>query len=177
MAKARIFTTAAHSGEVGFNMTPMIDCTFQLIIFFILTSQIANEEYSKEVFVPRPHESRAVRAKDLDVPKVTVNVISIDPRRNTPDPLDEATALRYEIKRQPFEVGDLDALIEYIRSRKTLYEAQNPAAAAKEKREFYMEVRADKKINWQDVAPVIRAGVAAGIRKMNLTALTFQKED
>ena len=176
MARERIFAKAAHSGEVGFNMTPMIDCTFQLIIFFILTSQVAIEEYSKEVFVPRPHQSRAVRGKDLDVPKVTVNVISIDPRGKTPDPLDEATALRYEIKRQAFEVGDLDALIEHIRSKKARYEAENPTAGPKGKQEFFMEVRADKKINWQDVAPVIRAGVAAGIRKMNITALTFQEE-
>ncbi|MGB2822670.1 MAG: biopolymer transporter ExbD [Phycisphaerae bacterium] len=175
MARAQVFKKVAHSGDIGFNMTPMIDCTFQLIIFFILTSQVANEEYSKEVFVPRPQDSKAVRPKDLNVPKVTVNVISIDPRRKTPDPLDEAAALRYEIKRQRFEVGDLDGLIEHIRGEKARFELEHATPGPEGKQEFFMEVRADKKISWQDVAPVIRAGVAAGIRKMNITALTYQK--
>jgi biopolymer transport protein ExbD len=45
-------------GSMDINMTPMIDCTFQLIIFFILTAQIASEEVAK-VAVPEPHHSMA----------------------------------------------------------------------------------------------------------------------
>jgi biopolymer transport protein ExbD len=39
-------------------------------------------------------------------------------------------------------------------------------------RQFFLEVRADERVKWEDVAPVIRAGVEAGISKLNITALT-----
>jgi biopolymer transport protein ExbD len=42
---------------------------------------------------------------------------------------------------------------------------------------FFLEVRADERVNWQDVAPVIRAGVEAGISKLNITALTARADE
>ncbi|HNX27429.1 MAG TPA: biopolymer transporter ExbD, partial [Phycisphaerae bacterium] len=63
------------------NLTPMIDCTFQLIIFFILTAQMASQELAK-VSLPEPVKSMAIGA-DPDKPdqptnlnNVTVNVVN-----------------------------------------------------------------------------------------------------
>ncbi len=36
----------------------------------------------------------------------------------------------------------------------------------------FLEIRASEKVPWSQVAPIIRAGVAAGISKLNITALT-----
>ena len=39
-------------GEVGFNMTPMIDIVFLLIIFFIVSSHLARQETQLELALP-----------------------------------------------------------------------------------------------------------------------------
>ena len=55
--------TRSVSGEVGFNMTPMIDVVFQLIIFFLLSSHLAKQE--KEVPLPLPVSSSVTTAVTL----------------------------------------------------------------------------------------------------------------
>ena len=50
------------SGEVGFNMTPMIDVVFLLIIFFLVSSHLAKQEAQMELPLPvadsgeQPHD-------------------------------------------------------------------------------------------------------------------------
>ena len=38
--------------EIGFNMTPMIDVTFLLIIFFLISSHLAQQEVQMELELP-----------------------------------------------------------------------------------------------------------------------------
>jgi len=171
--------------DVGFNMTPMIDCVFQLIIFFILVGQVANDAYAQHVKLVRPVESQAIpntKAKFLN--KVTVNVVSAAAGQEHPDPADAATMKFYQILTVKYNPGEIDRMIDVIRKQKADYERQlgtsaSPAAGAGGKegdeKMFFLEVRADERVNWQDVAPVIRAGVEAGISKLNITALTAQK--
>ena len=40
------------SGEVGFNMTPMIDVVFLLIIFFLVSSHLAKQEAQMQLPLP-----------------------------------------------------------------------------------------------------------------------------
>ena len=51
--------TRSGGGEIGINMTPMIDCTFQLILFFVLAAKISEAELEK-MLVSEPHKSKAV---------------------------------------------------------------------------------------------------------------------
>jgi biopolymer transport protein ExbD len=62
------------TSEVGFNMTPMIDVVFQLIIFFLLSSHLARQETRLALPLPRA-ESGSVQA-DNDRPRLTVNVLA-----------------------------------------------------------------------------------------------------
>ena len=58
--------------KYGFNMTPMIDVVFLLIIFFLVSSHLAKQESRMELELPI-----ALSADDdpqEDVPRVTVNV-------------------------------------------------------------------------------------------------------
>jgi biopolymer transport protein ExbD len=62
------------SHQVGFNMTPMIDVVFQLIIFFLLSSHLAKQE--TQLPLPLPE---AVSGRDLELDdraRVTVNVLA-----------------------------------------------------------------------------------------------------
>jgi biopolymer transport protein ExbD len=45
-------STYADRGSIGFNMTPMIDIVFLLIIFFILSSHFARQETQLELALP-----------------------------------------------------------------------------------------------------------------------------
>jgi len=168
MAKRR---NVVSSGDVDFNMTPMIDCTFQLIIFFILVSQTANEAYAKNVKIVRPIESQAIPGSVAQFPnKVTVNVVSAAAGDEDADLEQAAAADFYKINTEKFEVGEWDRMIEVIRMRKREFEQQfgtAPAPNGSDEEAFFLEVRADERVSWRDVAPVIRAGVKAGIKKMN----------
>jgi biopolymer transport protein ExbD len=42
----------APQDEVGFNITPMIDMTFLLLIFFMVTTKITNEQVKKDIALP-----------------------------------------------------------------------------------------------------------------------------
>ena len=44
--------------EVGFNITPMIDMTFLLLIFFMVTSKITNEQVKKDIALPTAISAR-----------------------------------------------------------------------------------------------------------------------
>ena len=56
----------------GFNMTPMIDVVFLLIIFFLVSSHLAKQENQIELNLPVAASSNDDTSQD--VPRVTVNV-------------------------------------------------------------------------------------------------------
>src|SRR5438045_9355229 len=66
--------TRAVSTEVGFNMTPMIDVVFQLIIFFCLSSHLAKQETQLPLPLPAADSGTAEPADSR--PRLTVNVLA-----------------------------------------------------------------------------------------------------
>jgi biopolymer transport protein ExbD len=65
--------TSDRTTTVGFNMTPMIDVSFLLIIFFLVASHLAKREVRLELDLP-PASSGQTEIED-DKPRVTVNVL------------------------------------------------------------------------------------------------------
>lgn len=62
-----------HRGEFGFNMTPMIDVVFLLIIFFLVSSHMAQQEVQVELDLPTA--SSGHDQTEDNRPRVTVNVM------------------------------------------------------------------------------------------------------
>ncbi len=62
----------AHS-EVGFNITPMIDMVFLLLIFFMVTSKLSNEKMKLDVNLPT---SRVAKVPDEIGDRDIINVDS-----------------------------------------------------------------------------------------------------
>ena len=60
------------SGEVTFNMTPMIDVVFLLIIFFLVSSHLAKQEAQMPLELPLADSGS--EAIDNQQPRVTINV-------------------------------------------------------------------------------------------------------
>jgi biopolymer transport protein ExbD len=66
----------SHTTEacVGFNMTPMIDVVFQLIIFFLLSSHLARQETRYELPLPAAESGRAEQPDERA--RLTINVLA-----------------------------------------------------------------------------------------------------
>lgn len=63
-----------HRGAVSFNMTPMIDVVFLLIIFFLVSSHLARQEAQLELPLPA---AASGELPPLDgPPRVTLNVLA-----------------------------------------------------------------------------------------------------
>ena len=61
------------TNSVGFNMTPLIDVVFLLIIFFLLSSHLARHETA--LALPLPEVQTGQRVTDANRPQLTVNVL------------------------------------------------------------------------------------------------------
>jgi len=66
----------SHTTEagVGFNMTPMIDVVFQLIIFFLLSSHLAKQETRYELPLPAAESGQAEPPDERA--RLTINVLA-----------------------------------------------------------------------------------------------------
>lgn len=158
MGLSFLYRKAGRAGNVSFNMTPMIDCTFQLIIFFILTSHVATESLAK-LQLAQPHASQAVAAEGASPRRVVVDVVSAE---DSPSPSTDAKgrAEMYRIDDRPIAPGDKTALMGIFQSRKT----------AAGKGELFLEIRADQRVNFGHIEPILVAAAEAGISGMNITA-------
>lgn len=61
-------------GDVGFNMTPMIDVVFLLIIFFLVSSHLVKQEVQFKL--PLPTAQSGLKEKNSEKPRLTVNVLA-----------------------------------------------------------------------------------------------------
>jgi biopolymer transport protein ExbD len=59
---------------VGINMTPMIDVVFQLIIFFLLSGHLAQQEVHLQL--PLPTAGSGKTPEEEAKPRVTINVLA-----------------------------------------------------------------------------------------------------
>ena len=69
----KIKSTFVVERRVGFDMTPMIDCTFQLIIFFMLTLRYAQPEGDFNIKMPLA-DVTASRPDDTALPPIRVRL-------------------------------------------------------------------------------------------------------
>jgi biopolymer transport protein ExbD len=158
--RSLIYRTGAHGGDVSFNVTPLIDCTFLLIIFFILASQMASDSLAA-LELPRPHASLAAMSDRREVRRLIVNVLSAQDEEGRIGADRAGQAAAYKIEGRRVEVGDFEALTELLRSRR-----QAPGG-----QELVLEIRADRRVQFGHIQPVMDAAAAAGIAQVNLTAL------
>lgn len=155
----------AGPAKVEVNMTPMIDCTFQLIIFFILTTQMANADLAP-LKLHRPDSSIAMAEQTKRADKVIVNIVTeygdqIDDR----DARRSAMAKFYVISGNEFPWTDTDTL------ERVLEEYRKRAVKEGYADDFLVEVRGDQDIAYCYIEPVLTAAAKVGITKMNITAI------
>lgn len=157
---------SGHSGDVYFNYTPLVDVTFNLILYFVLTSTISTAALSR-VSLPKPQDSQAIDRQLMPANRVVVNVISSDPDERGTGP-QSSVAQGYEIDSIPIAVGDKAMLVQRFKNKRD----QQALILGKDKMDdFYIEVRADRRVRYADVEPILMAASEAKIPRMNITAL------
>jgi biopolymer transport protein ExbD len=154
-------------GDISFNYVPLIDVTFNLIIFFVLTSEIGSAQKAR-VLIPDPYEPQAVRRDAMSHNSVVIAVISAAAYESNADPVTAARALKYEMDGQGFEISDLDKLVGMIAKKRETYDKIMGAVASKG--EFYVEIRADWRVHFSEIRPIIEAIARAKIPKMAISA-------
>jgi biopolymer transport protein ExbD len=108
--------------EVGINMTPMIDIVFQLIIFFVVTTDLDRQVFNEAVILALSPNGPAIEKRDPRTVTIEVNdkgVLYIAHR-----PIDEArlTGVLRQARiaggqSTPVQIrGDRDTRHEYIRA-------------------------------------------------------------
>ncbi len=158
----------APPGDVSFNYVPLIDVTFNLIIFFVLTSEISNANLAR-VIVAGPTESVAAKRETITNNFVVVNVISeAADKPNMPADI-ARRARQYEVDSEKVVLGDVQKLSDAILKARAKYEKLNTIKAATTG-DFSVEIRADHRLNYEDVQPIMEAITMAKIGKMTITA-------
>lgn len=153
---SRVFD--AKRTDIAFNMTPMIDVTFQLIIFFILAGSFASLDNIR-LDVPAPEDSAA---RKLGEKNLVINVPPYPKTELTANPDLAGRARMWRISTEELKPG------ETTRLRQILQDARKAYAGPPE--EFKVEIRADESIHYSAIQPILMAAADAGIEKMQITA-------
>ena len=162
MAKKKFKTSVTEC-----NLTPMIDVTFQLIIFFILVGQITSEDLAA-LIPPQPYASLADENASTKY-NIIVNVPSkagddlkyvVDSRQKA---MDAHTAETWFVAGVEVPISDDEALVVELQKYLTRFGEHQSEAC--------VEIRSDRRVFYRDVERVLLAAGKAGISKMNITAL------
>lgn len=173
--KNKVLQSNVPSGDVSFNVIPLVDCIFLMIIFFILTSQMADPNILGTVYLAKPTDSVAKGdpegGKGPSMKnKLIVNVISdepSDPKNAKPliDVRKAGQASAFAIGTKKFGLTDVAGLTEAFRQKKA------EVLRTFKPEDFYLVIRCDWRVRYSDVVPLFEAASEAGIPKMNITVL------
>jgi biopolymer transport protein ExbD len=123
----------AQRGSVAINMTPLIDVVFQLLIFFLISSRLAQQETRMEL--PLPVAEGGVESNPDDPrPRVTLNVLANG---------------QWWFVGRPVAVAELP---ERLR-----------AVVAEHGTEVELRVRADRDVPYRHIEPMLAACARAGL--------------
>jgi len=153
-----------------FNMTPMIDVTFQLILFFILVGQVASDDLA-QMILPAPTESQTHDPDDLKTPlRIILNIASRSESAEDLGSFKDADGARvgfYLLGKTRIDARNPDALVELRDTVKELLKD----LTEEQKDKFAIEIRADKRLRYDQVAPAMFTVSSAGLTNMQITAL------
>ena len=146
MTRARAIQPGA--AKVSMNLTPMIDMTFLLIVFFILTSQISSVESAEEINLPEPRDSVAVEPGEEH--RLIINLIPDEANRS------QVAAMRVGFHTHVFDAPGRGAL----RDELLAAVAHDPAVR--------IDIRADRDAAYSAVYPILRLASASRARRVDL---------
>jgi len=150
-------------------LTPMIDVTFQLILFFILVGQVASDALARMI-LPEPYVSQAQLPEGLPRrDRMTVNIVSAS-KSETDLPLHADPDAR-KIGFYQVDAENVGSGARGLGKVEDLIARRLAALSPDARKSFYIEVRADKRLPFAAVYPVLRMAGQKGVSLMNITAI------
>jgi biopolymer transport protein ExbD len=147
--------------QEGFDMTPMIDCTFQLIIFFMITMDMSKAQIE---LLTLPTASKAVKEKFEDTSTLVVNIMK-----------DGAVKIDGKVYWSPKSTDEgkkLEDLFEDRRQRKQYQEVPGKPDWVK----YPMLVRCDRSTPFEHLQKIMMIATHhGGVTRMQLGAKQEQK--
>jgi biopolymer transport protein ExbD len=147
--------------QEGFDMTPMIDCTFQLIIFFMITMDMSKAQIE---LLTLPTASKAVKEKFEDTSTLVVNIMK-----------DGAVKIDGKVYWSPKSTDEgkkLEDLFEDRRQRKQYQEVPGKSDWVK----YPMLVRCDRSTPFEHLQKIMMIATHhGGVTRMQLGAKQEQK--
>lgn len=145
--------------DLQFNLTPMIDVVFLLIIFFMLACQfIAQENY--QIVIPDDCPN-AMIPEQRDAPLVTVSVL------REARPHETGTTLVYAVRSQRLENGEVAYRHPQQRREKLIGAITEQL---RQKSNSSLCLRADRDLAYEDVQEALLALAQAGVQQVQLAA-------
>jgi biopolymer transport protein ExbD len=142
-----------HREDPEVNMVPMIDCVFQLMIFFLIATQVKKDPPPVGLVLPVSRQAEPVKADEL--PPIIVNIVKPEVSKNAP----------YIVMGQMF---DLAGFKKYLQERRLFY---------KQKRHDMplLRVRADRDSQLKEIQQALIAARDVEIWQVRLTTRKVQQ--
>ena len=154
--------------ESKMDMTPLIDCIFQLILFLVLTSQITLQ--AEDVDLPFALEGRDTAKVREDVPPLIINIV-----RKTLGTPEERAQRSGEIVYNGLRL-DQKKLVAELR-KEVLFDAETghhrgyePGPGGKQLSKLSVLVRADKGVRSEYVRTIFMACQEVGIYRVRVSS-------
>jgi biopolymer transport protein ExbD len=133
---------------LGLNMTPMIDVVFLLIIFFLLSSHLAQQEVQLELDLPRAASGQS--PDEEGVRRVVVNVLP-----------DHGEAKRVMVSGRLMDGEELAEVIAYESHR----------AHSEPSGRLEVRIRSDRQVPYRIVEPLMVACARSGVWKVTFAVV------
>jgi biopolymer transport protein ExbD len=160
---ARKKNQASDASDVELNMTPMIDVVFNLIIFFMIVTDMTQKELEQ---LTLPNSTQAVEdTGDESERRVIINIV-----KKNPDTFAQDKEVEIFIKKQPY---DLDRLKEHLFTHaETARDMDHPSQPS----EIFVLIRCDEEIRWREVQWVMQACADPAVRIYKLQFATRKRD-
>jgi biopolymer transport protein ExbD len=127
--------------ELKLNLDPLIDCVFQLILFFLVTTSFIKLE--QDLSIELPVQSRELKVKKPPTRPIVVNVKFV-----------AANRVIYAVENEPMSLPGLTVNFSRARMRN---------------KDQSVIIRGDRRCRWEHVAAVMGCCAQAGITKVSAT--------
>lgn len=139
--------------DIELNLTPMIDCVFLLIIFFMTVMNLSSLNI-EDVELPRAEEAQEFKSERLDARHILINVLA------------NGTTIIAGKQWNKEQLADYLKIEADAEER----EAKNPSNPQVAPSRLYLTVRADKETRYENVQNVFDACSQNGIYKTRVMA-------
>ena len=159
---ARKKKSQSDASDVELNMTPMIDVVFNLIIFFMIVTDMTQKELEN---LSLPNSTEAVEDTDPDERRVVINIVQKNPETFAQD-----KEVEIIIKKKAYDLNKLkEHLFTHADTKRDMTHPSQPS-------EIFVLIRCDQDIRWREVQWVMQACADPAVRIYKLQFATKKRD-